>query len=210
LDAEQDRINVELPRATVGGLKKGPVEELLRQIARDYATLEQENRKLLDTLEDRDADSSDGTTVQEPARTNLEHAADAATGQLGPSRAAQSDTYELAGAVLALAQRTARDMRDSTRADCELMIKKSRAYAAQVESDAQRARARSMAELDELDALKRDLRDELRRSLEGFLQTFVAERSANPPKFPWREILSATEERRPGKRKRKGKPKPRD
>ncbi len=49
--ADRDEINVQLPRALVGGLRKAPVEDLLKRIAHDYEQLELENKRLWATLE---------------------------------------------------------------------------------------------------------------------------------------------------------------
>jgi hypothetical protein len=51
-EIDQRDINVELPRALFGGLKRRPTEELLRCVARDYAELELENRKLRRQIEE--------------------------------------------------------------------------------------------------------------------------------------------------------------
>jgi cell division septum initiation protein DivIVA len=204
LESEQDWIHVELPRATVGGLKKGPVESLLRRLAHDYSVLEQQNRELLDSLREREGDTDAGVHLS-PSLVDSERATEATTPQLDAGHGTPSDGYDLAGAVLNVAQRAAREMRDSTRAECELMIRKSRAHADRIESEVERARLRGMAELDELEDLKRELREELRRSLRAFLRTYMAERSGDSPPMDWRGIVSATEEGRPEKRRNKKK-----
>ena len=201
---EQDQINVELPRATVGGLKKKPVQELLQRIARDYSALQQENRQLEAKLEHQKAEAN-GVAV--PPAEGL--APESARSSDLP--ATRVDRDELSVAVLAFAQRAAREMRESTRAECELMIKKSRENAARLESEFERARAERLAELDELEGLKRELREELRWSLRLFLQTFV-DRSTEASMADLGRILSSTDEilstvgeSRPAKRKHKNK-----
>ena len=119
-----------------------------------------------------------------------------------------SGTEELAAAVLALAQRAARELRESTRVECETMIKKTRSHAAKLQHDLDRARASTEAEIEELESLKRELREQMRLSLQALLQTFVAERSGELEAFDWREIIAAAAETEaPGKRRHKKKPK---
>ena len=110
--------------------------------------------------------------------------------------------------MLALAQRAARELRESTRVECETMIKKTRSHAAKLQYDLDRVRAATEAEIEELESLKRELREQMRLSLQALLQTFVAERSGDLPAFDWHEILAAgAEERSTEKRRHKKKPK---
>jgi cell division septum initiation protein DivIVA len=233
LEESRDEIHVELPRATVGGLKKRPVEELLRRIAHDYAQLEQENRQLSESHDEGRpeprAPIAGGPVAGEggpplAAETGTEPVPGAGErrDQLdGPAELEQDlqagraaalrpphGTEELAAAVLALAQRAARDLRESTRVECELMIKKTRSHAAKLQHDLDRARASTEAEIGELEALKRELREQMRLSLQALLQTFVAERSGELPALDWHEILAAgAEAGSAGKRRHKKKPK---
>jgi cell division septum initiation protein DivIVA len=217
----------------VGGLKKGPVEELLRRIADDYAQLEQRNRQLLESHDESEHEpegmgdggpaaregggAGAGETGAEPIagagerREELDRQADAGPDVSGGRASVlrpPHGTEELAAAVLALAQRAARDLRESTRVECELMIKKTRSHAAKLQHDLDRARASTEAEIEELEALKRELREQMRLSLQALLQTFVAERSGDLPTLDWHQILAAGAEGGPAeKRRHKKKPK---
>jgi hypothetical protein len=198
-DEEQEQEHVELPRARVGGLKQGPVEDLLRRIARDYSMLERENHELLQNLEEASgvrearapgadpAAQGETRTAARPgdaeqavvSRGPLPRSAEATAGQSG-LQPGFGPSDELVLSVLAVARRAAHEMREGARTDCELMIKKTRQRVARLESELERTRAAHLAELDELERLKHELREELRRSLQTFLETFAAE-AADPP-----------------------------
>jgi cell division septum initiation protein DivIVA len=140
--SEQD-INVGLPRALVGGVKRDAVEDLLRQIARDYRRLEQENARLWETLEGFEPRPKE------------------------PVQGAESVTApeDISVIMLSLAQRAARELRESTREECELMLKKARAQADRIERELDR----SAAELEEIQVLRSELCDQLRSTLEALL-----------------------------------------
>jgi cell division septum initiation protein DivIVA len=150
--SEQD-INVDLPRALVGGIKRDAVEDLLRQIARDYRRLEAENARLWQTLE------------------GFEHR---------PKEPRQGERSEdMSAIVLSLAQRAARELRESTRDECELMLKKARVQADRIERELDT----SVAELEEIEALRSELCDQLRSSLDSLLRTLVAENDGDLSAF---------------------------
>ena len=208
------------------------MEELLRRIADDYAQLEQKNRQLLESHDESEHDAGGGRRrrASRPRRRcwpaaetgepvpgaaerheEPERPADAGpdvSGKRAPALRPPHGTEELAAAMLALAQRAARDLRESTRVECELMIKKTRSHAAKLQHDLDRARVSTEAEIEELEALKRELREQMRLSLQALLQTFVAERSGDLPMLDWHEILAAGAEGGSAeKRRRKKKPK---
>jgi cell division septum initiation protein DivIVA len=196
--SEQD-INVDLPRAVLGGIKRDAVEDLLRQIARDYRRLEQENARLWQTLEGferrpKEAPQSErsvtvpGAPASGPAAAQaaptvtagnsmtLEHeslAARPAGSQAMPSR---HEPEDMPAIVLSLAQRAARELRESTREECELMLKKARVQADRIE----RELGASVAELEEIQALGSALCDQLRSSLHSLLPIFVDDNDGDP------------------------------
>jgi cell division septum initiation protein DivIVA len=218
--AEEDEIHVELPRARVGGLQKGPVEDLLRRIARDYARLESENKKLwalLDatTTPSRPAGESPAGPAPAEEHQQAVEAVEAVGSPdpvsarlpgLGSSAFASAlveseprrDMGELATAVLELAHRAASELRESTRQDCEVMIKKTRDRAEKLERELERSREKTTSELDELQAVQVEMREHMRASLQAVLRTFVAERAADRPLLEWSEmpgLFAVTEER---------------
>jgi hypothetical protein len=230
VDRGGDRIHVELPRAAVGGLKKAPVEELLRRIARDYAQLQQENQELLQERSGADAWPDEPTGASQaaagvagpaeapgPARgegtanwsatPSDSHREGVSHPEPAQPHGGQTGNLELAGAVLAIARRMAHETRESTRVECELMIKKTRARAMRLERELEQTHAMiavERAELEELDALRRELREQMRLSLHALLQTLLVERSGDPATLEWSGIAPVTGEDAPfEKRKRR-------
>jgi hypothetical protein len=221
-------IHVDLPRAALGGLKKGPVEDLLRVIARDYAKLEAENDRLWQTLQQAESVPVEAEPAARdvPASPDEETSApsgsvtlDGGTGhgaeQLPSERAkaaepaarAPKDPNDLALEVLALAQRAARDLREATREECELIIRKTRSHAQKLERELEQRRAETSAELEELRALKREMREHMRSSLQALLRTFVDERAGELPALDWTDtssfVLYAEADAAPHKKKHK-------
>jgi cell division septum initiation protein DivIVA len=206
-DIDQREINVELPRALFGGLKRRPTEELLRCVARDYAELELENRKLRSQLEDlrsarsrteagevavagpgvelevapsvsSQAPASPGAELEATSITSLEPVAapvpaktpapPARLVRLRPREPNEADA--LARSLLLLAERSARETRESTRRECELMLKKARQQALSFGKELERQTASTAAELRELQRLRQELREGMRASLTAIIR----------------------------------------
>jgi cell division septum initiation protein DivIVA len=72
---------------------------------------------------------------------------------------------ELTHSLLASAMRSAREAREETRLECNALIKSARKRAVQIEEEAHRTVKRSTGELDRLQKLERDLREQLRNTL---------------------------------------------
>jgi cell division initiation protein len=136
-----------LPRASVGGFKPGPVHELLKRVAWDYRQLVHDNKQLQTQL----------TELQERAE-GFERQLEALHDRKPPD--------ELARQALAASQRAARELRESTRRQCEVALKKARRRANRIDRD----KARAEAELRELQKLRRTARERLRSSLNAALQ----------------------------------------
>jgi cell division septum initiation protein DivIVA len=136
-----------LPRASIGGFKPGPVAELLKRVAWDYRELLHANQQLHERL----------VELQDHAE-ELERQLEAHQLRKPPD--------ELARQTLAASQRAARELRESTRQECEAALKKTRVRAKQIE----REHARAMAELRELQALRRKMQERLRSSLNAALE----------------------------------------
>lgn len=82
-----------------------------------------------------------------------------------------SGADDVAHTLLALAQRAARELRETTRLECELMLKKARSHAERIERDVERERESVNAELEELQLLRWELREQMRSSLIALLRT---------------------------------------
>ncbi len=147
-----DEIDVELPRTAVGGLKIGPVEDLLRRVAGDYALLFKENKRLKETLAELERDGG-------RARTNDDDGAAATVA------APVHEPDELARLVLGAAKQAAGELRSSARRDAEAMLRKANHRAGQLE----RERAARERELAELETLRRETCERMRAALESAL-----------------------------------------
>ena len=135
-----------LPRGR--GFKPGPVEELLKRVAWDYRQVLHDNKQLhnrLEELQDRAAE--------------LER-------ELETLRETRKPPDELARQTLAASQRAARELRESTRQECEAALEKARSRVKRIE----RERSRAVAELRALQELRRTTQERLRSSLEALLQ----------------------------------------
>lgn len=163
----------ELPRALVGGLKQGPTEEFLRRMTSECAQLYDENVKLSEALEqlearwNEDADERNAETASAEKVESQEVVSQTRVSQRAGLDLKEPD--ELAFVVLATAHRTARELRESTRRDCELMLRKAASRARRLERDLERTRASTSAELEELNALKRELGERMRSALQAII-----------------------------------------
>ncbi len=169
---EPNDIEIEgLPRALVGGLRRSAVQELLRRVQWEYSQLFFEYRKLKEAGEaGQRADEPRAEPVAALAAPEVEPAAEAA-------EAPRREPDELARLALAAARRTARELRESARRDCELMLKKARLRVVELEHEFERAKASRRAELAELDAMMDDVRAQMRAAL----QTIRPEAPAGSP-----------------------------
>jgi cell division septum initiation protein DivIVA len=134
-----------LPRGSLGGFKPGPVEELLKRVAWDYRQVLHDNKQLHDQLEE----------LQDRA-AELER-------QL---QVVRKPPDELARQTLAASQRAARELRESTRQECEAALKNARSRAKRID----REHSRALAELRALEELRRTTQERLRASLQAVLQ----------------------------------------
>ncbi len=185
-----NEINIDgLPRALVGGLKPESVEELLNRIRWDYSQLQFECQQLREAAEQpaaRQVEQPSGPKT-EPARlpepaANVETVEARQTGAAATieaqqpevatptepppvERAPRREPDELARLALAAAHRAARELRESARRDGELTLKKVRARAVELERNFERSRSAYNAELAELDAMMREMREQMRSAL---------------------------------------------
>ena len=165
---ENDLEYVELPRTRIGGLKKGPVEKLLRRISQDFARLQLENDRL-------SAANERLSTTNERLWAGVEHL------EMRPEPQVQQAPTEPRGVadspatvLLVAAQRAARELRESTRSECELTLKKARSHAMRLQFDLERERAEVRAEIDELRKVRRCIDESMRASLREFRQILLS------------------------------------
>src|SRR5581483_7830611 len=72
---------------------------------------------------------------------------------------------EMTRRLLESAQRSARELRESTRSECEALIKAAQRRAVEIEADSRSAVRHSLREIDRLNKLERDLKAQLRTKL---------------------------------------------
>ena len=144
-----------LPRSPLGHLKAEAVGELLQRAAWEYRETLAQNKQLTKSVEEL------GRRVEELT---------AQVASLEEAAARRKDPDELARSLLASAQRTAREQRESARREAELILKKATQRADRLEEDAARRGADRLAEIARLEAL----RDELIARLRGMLETLAS------------------------------------
>lgn len=143
MSTNDDDVSVELLRVLAGAGGQ-PTDDLLRRLAETFAAVVEENERLRATISQLEA-----REARAPAPA-----------------AARTDADELAHALLAAAQRAARELRESTRQQCELMLRKTSSRSRRLERDLASARASAAGELEALETLRREVRDRMRSSLE--------------------------------------------
>jgi cell division septum initiation protein DivIVA len=141
-----------LPRSPLGGYKAGPTAELLKRVAWDYMQLVHKDAKHAETVE-RLTRRIDELEAQVAAlQTMLD---------------GHKDPDELARTVLAMAQRTSRELREAARSEGEAALKKARARAEELESEAQKRVDAAEAEVTQLKQLREGVRAQLHDTLDS-------------------------------------------
>jgi cell division septum initiation protein DivIVA len=141
-----------LPRSPLGGYKAGPTVELLKRVAWDYMELVHKCAKHAETVE-RLTRRTDELEAQVAAlQTMLD---------------GHKDPDEFARSVLAMAQRTSRELRESARSEGEATLKKARARAQEIESEAQKRVDSAEAEVTQLKQLRERVRAQLHETLDS-------------------------------------------
>lgn len=141
-----------LPRGPLGGYRAGPTEELLKQVAWDYGQLVHEFAKAAETVE--------RLTVR---CGELE----AQVASLQTLLAGHKDSDEVAHALIASAQRAARELRESARSEGEAILRKARSRAKEIEVEAQKRSGASVAAATQLKELRERVRNQLRETLDS-------------------------------------------
>ena len=152
-----------LPRSPLGGYKAGPTVELLKRVAWDYMQLVHECAKHAETVE-RLTRRTDELEAQVAALQTLLDG--------------HKDPDELARTLLAMAQRAAHELRESTRSEGEATLKKARVRAQEIESEAQKRISASMADVTQLKQLRERVRAQLHETLDSMVAIEAAS-SAN-------------------------------
>ena len=145
----ENGLQVELRRTLFGGLRRRPTEQLLRQIANDYAALDLENRELKDALA--------------RLRAGRDGAASRSAGEPGPVdidvRPVDSlrEPDELAAVLLDVVQRVARELGETVQRDSGAIVERLRTDVLELERDVLDARTSLRKTIGELDAWRSGL-----------------------------------------------------
>ncbi len=158
-----------LPKTPFGGVKSDAVADLLKRVAWDYREVLGQNRQL-------------GRQVDEllQAREALE----AQVAALEAAAAERKEPDELARTLLSSAQRTAREQREAARREAELLLKKARERAHQIENEVRASAEVCLAELAKLEELRDEVTSELRTALEAIVALGRGSPSGDEPGQP--------------------------
>jgi hypothetical protein len=151
-----------LPRGPLGHLKTEAVEEMLQRAAWNYREALAQNQQLTKDVE---------------RLTRRVDELTAYIGSLEESAAQRKNPDELARSLLASAQRTAREERESARLDAESTLKKARTRAENMERDVLRRTEQRLDELARLEALRNDVVTRLRDLLETVADRYSGDTS---------------------------------
>ena len=171
----------------VRGYQREATENLLKLVAWDYRRVmrehavdkeelqrlrtqtdqfETELQALRSLLDQQPADQQVQLGAQVAERTS---ALQAEVDRLHAALAQQALRAQLSETLLASALRTARQLREETRAECDAVLRAARRRALEIESDARRTVKRAGGEVERLQQMERDLREQLRRILESVI-----------------------------------------
>lgn len=170
-----------LPHSPFGGVKADATAELLRRAAWEYREALAQNARLTRTVEELNA------RIQE---------LEAQLASLEVASAGRKDPDELARALLASAQRLAREQREAARHESELLLKKVRARAREIENEARKRADAYRAELRRLQVLRAERAGELRQAVEAVL-ALGADLPAADGERPSAPVLPAGDEGAP-------------
>ena len=182
---QPDAIDLEgLPRTIGGGLKREPVEELLKRVQWEYSQLYYEHKRLKEALAKRETEPREEPKTARPAldpgtRARPEAAEVGQRGRggrrartgagaqhccEGVKRVGISTT--LRGSCLLRPGKRPTTFGESARRECELMFKNVRARIELLENEFERTKALRVSELAELDATLLDVRAQMKTMLE--------------------------------------------
>lgn len=144
-----------LPRTRLGHLKDDAVADFLQRAAWDYRQVLAQKQQLGSSVEELTARIEELTKQL----ASLEEAA-----------AHRKDSDELARSLLAAAQRTAREERDSARRDVELMLKKAARRVERLDEEVERRAEERLSELARIEALREEVAAQLRVTLRALAE----------------------------------------
>jgi cell division septum initiation protein DivIVA len=180
-------INAENLPQGVRGYQREATENLLKLVAWDYRRVirehavdkeelqrlrtqndqfETELQALRSLLDSQPADQQLQVSTQVAERTA---ALQAEVDRLQTALGQQAHRAQLSETLLESALRSARQLREETRAECDSILHAARRRALEIENDARRTVRRAGGEVERLQQMERDLREQLRRILESVI-----------------------------------------
>jgi cell division septum initiation protein DivIVA len=173
-----EQVNASKLPTGLRGYDRDATDELLRRVAWDYLQVE---RAHVTAVEEADAlrqrvDELEAELVSQREHLDLELRE--RTAQLETEAEKLRRTVhlheqrdEMTRRLLDSAQRSAREMRESARSECEALLKSAQRRAAEIEVEARTSLRHSLREVDRLRKLERDLKEQLRTMLEAVIGT---------------------------------------
>jgi len=178
-----EQVNASKLPTALRGYDRDATDELLRRVAWDYLQVERAHATAEDEAEGlrgRIAElESDLASQQEHFDRELRERTARLEGEVERLRRALRDHEqrdEMTRRLLVSAQRSAREMRETARAECESLLKAAQRRATEIEGEAQTSLRHSLREVERLRKLEHDLKADLRRMLESVLANNTGER----------------------------------
>lgn len=195
-------INAENLPQGVRGYQREATENLLKLVAWDYRRvirehavdkeelqrlrthndqLETELQALRSLLDAQPADQQQQVSAQVADRTA---ALRAEVERLQTTLGRQAHRAQLSETLLESALRSARHLREETRAECDAILRAARRRAVEIEGEARRTVKHAGGEVERLQQMERDLREQLRRILESVIDGQGARAGTAEPAEP--------------------------
>lgn len=171
-----------LPTA-LRGYQREATDDFLMRVAHDYRQVvraqqewEKDERRLTARIAELEAQlaalEEKAVETRSNRETELERNARTLQAEAERLRAVvreHEQREELTRALLSNAQRSARELRESVRAECETLLKAAHRRAAEIEADAHTSVRSSAREIERLRKLETDLKTQLRSTLEAVI-----------------------------------------
>lgn len=155
-----------LPKTPFGGVKADAADALLKRAAWELLELLARNKQLAAKVDELEL-------VRQALELQVASLEEAAAGHKEPD--------EIARTLLSSAQRAAREQREGARREGELLLKKARERAGEIEGDARKHAEEALAEIAALEQLRDDVARELRAALEGLVALVASSTSEGLP-----------------------------
>jgi len=159
-----------LPRVRRDGVDPAAAQQLLQQAAWDLMEVLAANAKLTETVDEL-------TQIRQELETRVAELEAAATRRRDPD--------DLVRSLLASTQKTVQEQRETARREAELLLKKTRARAAEIEREMKDRAEAAIAEATRAEAMRAELAAEIRESLQAVLALCdgqVAQASTSTPR----------------------------